>query len=199
MLTSHSQQHFRLISLLILISAFLLGCSNSLPKGQHTVKSPWNTFDDVKAAYDKIELHVTTADELQVLGFDPYSTPNVKILSYLDIIKRFSPNSLVQAQDLPPSVLHCLAARANCIGYEATPSVSHSERVGNVFLDLLKFERKKIETGWHFKALIVIDHDIAVYKVWSGTPIIDEIRTHKNPLGPLQGSFGSMAKDAVDI
>jgi hypothetical protein len=184
---------------LLLTLPLLTACSTSLPKGQHTVRSPWNNFNEVKSAYDKIELHLTTTQELQDLGFDPYSTPNVRILSYLDIIKRFSPSNLVQAQDLPPSVLNCLASRANCIAYEATPRVTHSERVGNVFLDLLKFERKKIETGWQFNALIVIDHDTAVYKVWSGTPFIDEIKTHKNPLGPLQGSFGSIAKDAVDI
>ena len=67
--------------------------------------------------------------------------------------------------------------------------------MGNLFLDLFKFERKEVETGWYFNALIVIDHDIAVYKIWSGVPIIDQEKSRKNPLGPLQGSVGSIAKD----
>ena len=67
--------------------------------------------------------------------------------------------------------------------------------MGSLFKDLLKFERKEIETGWSFNALIVIDRDIAVYKIWNGLPIIDREKSRKNPLGPLQGSTGSIAKD----
>lgn len=174
---------------------FLSSCGSPLPRGQDTIKSPWNNFAEVKEAYDKIILHVTDTDSLQELGFDPYSTPNVRILSYLDIIERFSPNSLVKKEDLPPSVNTCLSFREQCIAYEASPGVNKTERVGSLVKDLLKFERKEIETGWSFNALIVIDRDIAVYKIWNGVPIIDQEKSRKNPLGPLQGSTGSIAKD----
>ncbi len=187
-------------SYVVILLLLLSSCSSSpLPKGEDTIRSPWTSFEQVKTAYDQIILHKTDTTDLQQLGFDPYSTPNVNILSYLDIIERFSPNNLVQPEDLPPSVRQCLAAREQCIAYEVTPKVSKSERVGNLFLDLFKFERKKIETGWLFNALIVIDHNIAVYKVWSGTPIINQHKMRKNPLGPIQGSIGSIAKDSAGI
>jgi hypothetical protein len=181
--------------LVVLLSLFLSACSSPLPKGEDTIKSPWNSFAEVKDAYDKIILHNTDTSGLQELGFDPYSTPNVKILSYLDIIERFSPNSLVKKEDLPPSVETCLSFREQCIAYQASPSVNKTERVGSLFKDLLKFERKEVATGWYFNALIVIDRDIAVYKIWNGVPIIDQQKSRKNPLGPIQGSLGSMAKD----
>jgi hypothetical protein len=173
----------------------LTSCGSPLPKGEDTIKSPWISFAEVKEAYNKIILNETNTQGLRALGFDPYSTPNVKILSYLDIIDRFSPNNLVRQEDLPPSVYKCLSSLEQCIAYEASPGVNKSKRVGNLFLDLFKFERKEVETGWYFNALIVIDHDIAVYKIWSGVPIIDQEKSRKNPLGPLQGSVGSIAKD----
>ena len=177
----------------------LASCSSTLPKGGAKTKSQWSTFEEAKASYDKVVLYETLTTDLQELGFDPYSTPNVRILSYLDIIRKFSPNDSVKPDDLPPSVRTCLAAREACLAYEATPSVNISKRVGNVFLDLLRFKRERIETGWNFKALIVIDHDIVVYKIWSGVPLIDQEVTRKNPLGPLQDSVGSIAKGAAGI
>jgi len=93
----------------------------------------------------------------------------------------------------------CIASREACLAYEATPGVSTSKRVGNVFLDLLKFKRDRIETGWNFNALIVIDHGLVVYKIWSGVPIIDEEVSLDNPLGPIQDAVGSMGKGAVGI
>ena len=181
------------------LTLILASCSGPLPKGTDTIKSPWSSFEQAKNSYDNIVLHQTTTSELQALGFDPYKTPNVKILSYLDIIEKFSPNDSVKAEDLPPSVRTCLTSREACLAYEATPGVYTSTRVGNVFLDLFKFERKSIESGWFFNALIVLDHDLVVYKIWSGTPIIDAEKTRNNPLGPLQEPVGSIMKDAAGI
>ncbi|WP_461481714.1 hypothetical protein [Porticoccus sp.] len=169
----------------------LCGCGSSLPKGEAKTQSQWQTFDEAKAAYDSIRLFETNTADLRALGFDPYTAPNVRILSYLDIIQVFSPNDSVKPDDLPPSVHSCIKSRELCLAYEATPSVSSSKRVGNVVLDLLKFKRERIRTGWSFNALVVIDHDIVVYKIWSGMPIIDELETRKNPLGPIQDSVGT--------
>ena len=175
------------------------GCGSSLPKGEMKTKSPWNTFEEAKASYDNIILNSTTTADLQELGFDPYNTPNVRILSYLDILQRFNPNNSVKTEDLPPTVRGCLASREACLAYEATPSFSSSERVGNVMLDLLKFKRERVVTGWSFNALIVIDHNVVVYKIWNGVPMIDQKTSRKNPLGPLQNSVGSMGEGAVGL
>jgi hypothetical protein len=184
---------------LLFLALLVSGCGSSLPKGEMKTKSPWETFEQAKSSYDNIILNSTTTDDLQELGFDPYNTPNVRILSYLDILQRFNPNNSVRAEDLPPTVRGCLASREACLAYEATPSSSSSERVGNVVLDLLKFKRERIVTGWSFNALIVIDHNVVVYKIWNGVPMIDQKTSRKNPLGPLQNSVGSMGEGAVGL
>jgi len=197
-----NKHHTSLLALPALVAVILLalsGCGSSLPKGEAKTQSPWQSFDEAKAAYDSIELQETTTDDLQELGFDPYSTPNVKILSYLDLIEVFSPNDSVKPDDLPPSVLACIKAREQCLAYQATPSVSSSKRVGNVFLDLLKFKRERIRTGWSFNALVVINQGVVVYKIWSGVPSIDEMESRKNPLGPIQDSVGSAVKSSAGV
>ncbi len=181
--------------LLLLLSA----CSSALPKTENETKSPWNSFAEAMTAYESIELNKTTVKSLRQLGFDPYTTPNVKILSYLDVIQKFVPNNSVKHEQLPLSVRSCLAKQELCMAYEAHPGTVKRKRVGSMFLDLLKFKRKTIETGWRFNALIVLDDGVVVYKVWSGVPIIDSEKTRKNPLGPLQGSGGSLARDAAGI
>jgi hypothetical protein len=199
MMKKNSMFHWLRRSLFFILALVLSSCGSTLPKGEAKTKSQWDSFEQAKSSYDSIILFETTTADLQALGFDPYSTPNVKILSYLDIIRKFSPNNAVKVGDLPPSVRACLAVREACLAYEATPGVNTSTRVGNVVLDLLKFKREEIATGWSFSALIVIDHDMVVYKIWSGIPIIDQMETRKNPLGPIQDSVGSMAKDSSGV
>ena len=191
----------RIVKSLVFLFVVVLvsGCGSTLPKGEMKTKSPWNTFEQAKTSYDSIILNSTTTDDLQELGFDPYHTPNVRILSYLEILQRFNPNNSVKNEDLPPTVKSCLASREACLAYEATPSFSSSERVGNVVLDLLKFKRERVVTGWSFNALIVIDHSVVVYKIWNGVPMIDQKTSRKNPLGPLQNSVGSMGEGAVGL
>lgn len=184
---------------LLFLSVVVSGCTSILPRGEIKTKSPWDTFGQAKASYDNITLNSTTTADLQELGFDPYNTPNVRILSYLDILQRFNPNNSVKNEDLPPTVRGCLASREACLAYEASPRSSTSKRVGNVVLDLLKFKRERVVTGWSFNALIVIDHSVVVYKIWNGLPMIDQKTSRNNPLGPLQNSVGSMGEGAVGL
>jgi hypothetical protein len=184
--------------LVIIMGLALSGCS-SLPTAEEVTKSPWKSFKQAKSAYDGIVLNQTTVKQLRELGFDPYSTPNVNILSYLDVIQRFMPTNSVSLEHLPKSVRDCIAKLEACKAYEAHPGVIKRKRIGSAFKDLLGFKRKTIETGWRFNALIVLDNGVAVYKVWSGVPNVDSEKTRKNPLGPLQGSGGDLAKDAVGI
>lgn len=185
--------------LLVFILVMLTACGSPLPRTEDITKSPWNGFKQAMSAYDKVILNQTTVEELRKLGFDPYSTPNVKILSYLDILQKFMPTNSVKLEHLPLSVRSCLAKQEACIAYEAHPGIIKRKRVGSVFKDLLGFKRKTIETGWRFNALIVLDNGVAVYKIWSGVPFLDSEKSRKNPLGPLQGSGGSLARDALGI
>ena len=160
------------------------------------MESPWQKFDDAKGAFDQVLPYKTSEDELKRLGFDPFTTPNIRILTYLDLMRMFLPNQSVRVEELDPGVRACLASREACHGYEAAPERTHSQRLGNVMLDMFNFRRETLETGWTFRALIVVQDGVVVYKLWGGTPIVNQHDLSKNPLGPLQDS-GDLLKDAV--
>lgn len=161
-------------------------CSSLLPSVKKTTQSPWQSFADAKNSFDEIIPQKTTKKELQNLHFDPFSTPNVKLITYLDLIERFIPNESISLEDLPPGVKSCLEAKEACQGYEVTPNVISNKRYGNVVLDLLNFRRKTMIFGWKFDALIVLQNGLVVYKLWGGEPNVLEYEDKRNPLGPLQ-------------
>lgn len=175
------------IVLLATTVALITGCSNALPKEEDNVRSRWNSFEEAMADYEKIEPYITTKEQLQELGFDPYTQPNIHILSYLDVIQRFMPNQSIKLEDLDEAVSFCIRSRSKCIAYEAQPQKTKSKRVGNVVMDIMTFKRRTLRTGWSFYALIIINDGVVVYKVWSGEPIVSGEKIRKNPLGPLQG------------
>lgn len=187
-----NNRHSSLPGLILLISLASLGigCSSALPHEEDNLGSRWQKFEEVRTDYEQIKPYETTQEGLKALGFDPYTQPNIHILSYLDIIQRFMPNDSITMDDLDPAVSFCIKARARCIGYEARPHRSKSERVGNVILDLMTFKRHTKKTGWSFYALIIINDGVVVYKVWSGKPMVSDEKIRKNPLGPIQ-SIGS--------
>ncbi len=159
-----------------------------LPSARQTTISPWNSFDDAKSAFDKINPYTTSIDEMRSLGFDPFTTPNIKILTYVDIMNRFLPNPSIKKEDLDEGIQSCIQAKANCKAYEFFPQNLKSKRYGNVLLDLFNFHRKTKESGWKFQALIILIDSTVAYKLWGGDPIIDQYRETKNPLGPLQNA-----------
>jgi len=174
------------ISLLLI----LVGCSSSsyLPSASETIKSPWDNFNEVKTAFDKISPHQTDSIELKKLGFDPFITPNIELINYLDITQRFMPNQSIKLENLDIALQECLNDREHCHAYEVDLHKTNKDRYGNVILDLFNFRRKTKFTGWEFKAIIVMQNNLVTYKVWSGKPNIDRNEDSKNPLGPLQHS-----------
>jgi hypothetical protein len=114
--------------------------------------------------------HKTTVADLKGLGFDPVATPNVKILTYLDLINRFIPNNSIRMQDLQPDVRSCIESKDCCHAYELTLDVSNSKRYGNVCLDVFGFTKNTHITGWSFKALIIVKDDVVAYKIRSAEP-----------------------------
>jgi hypothetical protein len=173
------------LTISILIS--LNGCSGGLlPSVKKTTKSPWQHFEEAKKSFDLIVPHKTTSKDLKQLGFDPFETPNVKLITYLELLERFMPNQSIRMEDLDLGVQACLKIRELCQGYEILPQILDSKRYGNVFLDLFNFRRKQMKTGWKFNALIVLKDNLVVHKIWGGEPNIAEFEEKKNPLGPLQ-------------
>lgn len=177
------------ISALVLVFSFffLHGCASLLPSSKDSVKSPWTSFDEVRSSYDKIIPGKTTYRELKDLGFATDASPNVKNLNYLDVAKAVQP---IRKEELDAGLAACLDARDDCRAYDLELTNLNRKRYGNFWLDLLNFKRKTRETGWRFRALIVVVRDLTTYKVWSGEPRIDQSRESKNPLGPLQDVGG---------
>ncbi|MFZ5776250.1 MAG: hypothetical protein ACOY3Z_12275 [Thermodesulfobacteriota bacterium] len=179
--------HPRAVILALLTLPLLLsGCSGLLPVAKITDQSPWDTFEQAKAAYDRIIPYKTTKEELDGLGFAPYQTPNIEILNYLAIINKFMPNTNITKEDLDAGLRHCLEAKNGCVAYEMKLRKLKNQRHGNLLLDMFKFRRETQQTGWQFTAFIVLVDKTVVYKLWDGKPLIDSQTYRKNPLGPLQ-------------
>lgn len=164
-----------------------------LPSTVEKTESPFETYKSAEDAYAQVMPFVTTARELKVRGFDPYTTPNIRVLNYLDMVPRFLPQQSMKMEDLDPAVQGCLTARDRCSGWLAEPSVSSKDRTGSVALDVLGFERETTSTGWKASMLLLVQDGVVVYKLWSGTPTILEVKTEKKPLGPLQDLSGPAA------
>lgn len=164
------------------------GCGGLLPRSETVTDSPWHSFEDAQRAFDEIVPYLTTAADLKRLHLDPGENPNVTILSYSDIIRRFVPSPAIGAETLDAGVLDCLRAQTGCNGYEVDHRVIHRRRHGNFFADILNFSRETEVSGWRFNAVVLVVDDVVVYKLTGGQPAIHEHEQSRNPLGPLQGA-----------
>jgi hypothetical protein len=174
-------------ALAVALTALALhGCGGLLPRSHQSVNVNWSNFDEAKSAFDRIEPNATTVADLKALGFDPYTSPNATILTYLDVIKYFMPNQSIRLEDLDPAVRACISAREACRGFRVSAGEKHSKRHGNVLLDLLNFRRRATHSGWQFTALLLAQDDRITYKLWGGQPTLDGQTDRLNPLGPLQ-------------
>jgi len=187
---------FIMLSFMVFIAC---GCSSLLPSTKTDTGSRWESFDEAKKTFDKIVPYKTTAGDLNAMGLDPLKTPNMEVLTYLDIIQRFMPHPSITADYLDKGLQDCISAKDCCRAREFTLREIKKERRGNVFLDFFKFKRKTSTSGWEFQPLIVMKDDLVVYKMWSGKPNINETVEENNPLGPLQNSGELLSKLASDM
>jgi hypothetical protein len=184
------------------LAAVLSACGSMgvLPRNAEITESPYKDYRSAEEAYTQIKPFETTIDELKTRGFDPYKTPNIKVMNYLDLLPKFMPQQSVTKDDLDPAVRACLKSRERCQGWVAEPSRIDRDRTSNVALDVLGFERETTSTGWKAQMLVLIQDDVVVYKLWSGTPTINEVKRETKPLGPFQdlsGTAASAAKSAI--
>jgi len=168
------------------LTVLFTGCATLLTTSDTQTKSAWNSIDEAQRAFGDIAPGESTLSELKCLGFDPYASPNFKVLNYLDVMDRFLMNPSIKRNELPAEVQDALAAREECHGYEVDLSNIRNKRYGNAFLDITGFRRKTRETGWRYKALFVLKGDVVVYKLWSGEPNVEKYVDTKRPLGPFQ-------------
>jgi hypothetical protein len=192
------KKNLLIFAVLLVAAIYVAGCISLLPSTRQTTESPWETFDDAKKNFDRILPYKTRNEDLKKLNFHPYTTENVEILTYLDIIHRFMPNPSIQMSDLDEGLQECLQYKELCYAYEINIRNIRTKRFGNVILDLFSFKRKREDYGWYFNALIVLNEDLVIYKLWGGKPRTHEFYEQKKPLGPFQESE-SIMREATPI
>jgi hypothetical protein len=181
-------KHRRIAGFALALGVLLLaGCGALLPRGETIDESPWHSFDDAQRAFDKIIPYKTTAQDLKALKLDPLHDPNITLLNYSDVLRRFIPSPATDVQDLDAGVQDCIKAKSACRGYEVDQKMLKRKRYGNFWADFLNFNRKTDIAGWRFNGVILMKGNLVVYKLTGGQPAIHEHEENKNPLGPLQG------------
>ncbi|HSU76407.1 MAG TPA: hypothetical protein VLI89_05020 [Burkholderiales bacterium] len=175
-----------------LLASLLVGCSSLLPQSKEVTASPWQTYQDAQEAFDKIIPGRTTVAELRQMSLDPGSNPNIAILNYAEVMRKFLLNQSLSISDLDSGVRECVGAKISCRGFEINQSTVHKQRVGSVVFDLFGFRRETHTGGWRFNGLILLKDDIVVYKLTGGQPLIQQTEENQNPLGPVQAIGGKM-------
>jgi hypothetical protein len=178
---------------------FLTGCSSLLPRAKLVTEGPWQSYLEAQQTFDKIIPNQSTIEDLKTLKLDPGSNPNITILTYSDVIRRFIPSPSVNESDLAPGVKTCITAQAACKGYEVIQKLSKRTRFGGFWADFLNFKRKVDVTGWSFTGVILIKNDVVIYTLAGGQPNIQELEENVNPLGPFQGSGESSVRGALAV
>lgn len=171
-----------------LLLSLLGACSALLPKSDTSIKDRWDSFESARQTFDRIVPYQTDAKEIVQLGYDPFSNPAMTILTYGDVIRRLMPPTTIDSMKLNRGIVECVSAQEKCKVYEIDLKQLHRRRSGNFWLDFLNFRRKTEISGWRFTALILLNDDLVIYKLWSGQPIIREVEDAVNPLGPFQGA-----------
>lgn len=182
------------------IAAFLClclaGCSAMLPHGDTKVEGSWKSFEDAQQTFDRIIPYQTTIEDLKALKLDPHTRPNITILNYSDVLRRFAPGNLSNLDELDGGVRECLSAKTACQGYEVVQKTIKRKRTGNFWSDFLNFTRETDVTGWSFNGVLLIRNNTVIYKLTGGQPLIHEEERNRNPLGPLQGAGEAAVKSS---
>lgn len=174
---------------ILLTLASLAGCTSLLPGSKETSGNPttaWQSYEQAAEAFAKITPGITTVAELATLRLDPRTNPNITVLHNFEVRERFIPNNKVTAADLDGGVRQCVEARATCVGWEINQTAMQKKRTGNAALDMMKMRRETHSSGWRFTGLLLIKDGVVLYKLASGQPLIHEIASSEDILGPLQ-------------
>ena len=176
---------------------FTGGCATQslLPTQGVYTESSFETYTQVEGVVDKIVVGETKYSDLVNMGLDLENIPNVKRLTYLDVMTKFKLDSpsrytLFNKIELPAGVLKMLTAKEDGLAYEINLERLKNQREGSIFLDMLNFRKNVHTTGWKISVLILIVDDTVEYVLYSGEKNIDTLKRERNPLGPFQGFDG---------
>jgi hypothetical protein len=175
-----------LATVLLVLAIPALACSKLLPRRTLEVDSPWTTFQEAKAAFERIEPNETTRESLADLGFDPYANDNVAILTYMDVFQIFIPNDGIRIEQQDPGIQRCVEARERCTGLAIQPLREFDREYGNFWLNFFEFRTRTEVSGWAFASVIVLIDDTVVYKLDEGNPAVLKRSEQVKPLGFFQ-------------
>jgi hypothetical protein len=167
-----------------------------LPRSTESTASPWESYEEAQQTFDLIEPGWTTAYELKALQLDPATNPNIAILNYSDVLRRFLVNPSVTLADLDEGVRECISAKVGCRGFEVDQKSVRRHRNGSFWLDFLGFRKETHIAGWRFNGLVLVKDGVVIYKLTGGQPSIQQEERRSAPLGPVQAVgdklFGSL-------
>jgi hypothetical protein len=172
---------------LIAIAVLVVGCAALLPKASSETETAWKSFDEARFAVQRIEPYRTTKADMKAFGIGTERDPTITLLSHVDIAVRFPIGGVLRENEVDPGIRDCMRAGKACNAYSINVRRVNRNRIGNFWLDALRFRRETDVTGWSFNALIIFVDDLAVYAVYGGQPTVHETEVERNPLGPLQG------------
>lgn len=178
------------------VALLAAGCEALLPKSHSEVTSPWRSYEDARAAIERIVPGETTTEQLQAMGIDPYASPNLQVLSFSDILLRF-PVQGSTLDRIDGGLRQCLEAGKACTGYYLNVRDVRRDHIGNFWADALGFKREVETTGWSFNALILLVGDRAVYTLHGGQPTVREHEVSSQPLGPAQNLGDAIPKPSL--
>lgn len=181
-------------SLIAGVALVATGCAGLLPDAKQETQTPWRSYADALAMYDKVISGKTQLAELKALGVDPAQIPNVSYLGHADMLRRLLPTSSFDIGILAPGLRECMTSDHPCFAYEIEQIALDRQRYGNFWLDFFNFKRQVNVSGWQFDAIFVIKDDMVVYKHWSGKPNLQQKEEERVPLGPLQGFGASLIR-----
>lgn len=186
----------RRLCALLATATLLAGCAELLPKAHSEVHSPWGSFDEARAAFERIQPERTTTSELRAQGIDPFTSTNVQLLTYSDILLKFPLANGWSRDALDPGLRRCLEAGKECTGYSINVHDVKRDRVGGFWSDTFGFKRIVDVSGWTFNGLILVVDEHVVYTLYGGQPNLREKETSRQPLGPVQ-NLGEAAGSLV--
>ena len=164
-----------------------MGAAQCCRADKSASESPWQSYQDAQATFDRILPYKTTLEDLRALRLDPLQSPNITLLNYSDVLRRFIPSPATSPADLDQGVQDCIRTKRDCKGYEIDQKSIKRRRYGNFLADFLNFKRKVDIVGWRFNGVILIRDNLVVYRLTGSQPAIHELEESRNPLGPFQG------------
>lgn len=173
---------------LVAVLVILSGCTSLLPRGSSVTPSPFQTFEQARAAVERLAPFRTRETELAALGFDPREGKNVTQIAYPEIVARLAPHSGVPIDHLDAGIRACIEARAGCRAYLFRFDQVSRKREGGFWVDFLNIRRVTHTTGWWFETLVVVSEGVVLFRNYSGEAHMDKLERQTNPLVPLQSA-----------